>query len=301
MTTVVQSKSISALLALLPFLVVLIGAGSAASSQPPSAEPSPSAVAADYIPDLKFDVASIRENKAVGYETGSINPSHSSYFVAKNLSVEFLTQWGYSVRSWQVIGGPDWVRSAHFYIEAKGDNSADERLTTLPEKQARMEKIHMIRTLLEERFHLKTHWETREQPVYALVVAKRGHRLAPGGTNLVSPEEAKIFGSSSTDPLNQNWKLKGMEFYAHKCPMDLFARALSVQMGREVVDRTGLIGTYDFHIVYDPAQPDDRGDDPSRRPPMIFALEDQLGLKLESTRSPVRVLVIDQIERPEGN
>jgi uncharacterized protein (TIGR03435 family) len=250
---------------------------------------------------MKFDVVSVRENKAVRYETGSTNPPHASYFVAKNLSAEFLTEWGYGLRRWQILGAPDWFNTAAFYIEAKGDSANDERLASLSEEQASAEKVHMIRTLLEERFKLQTHWETRQQPVYALVVAKGGAKLLRGGSSPVSASEAAIFGDETVRPIRQNWESSGMEFFAHECSMDWFAHILSGQMGMEVVNHTGLSGTYDFKVKYNGAQPDDRPEDPSKWPPLVFAVEDQLGLKLEHARGDVKVLVIDHVERPTEN
>jgi uncharacterized protein (TIGR03435 family) len=264
---------------------------------------STAAEGAAYVPNLTFDVASIRENKAVWpYETGSDNPEHASKFTAKNLRAKFLVEWAYRLEAQQIIGGPDWFNRATFWIEAKSDAAAEEKLVKLNDEQAHLEKLHMIQALLEERFHLTAHMETRVSPIYALVVARSGPKLSAAGSLQPDAEELTRYGAGKIPPLSQELKGRvGMEFYGHGCSMSRLALVLSGQMGRNVVDQTGLTGTYDFTLRYYGAEPTEVNQDPTIWPALMDAVPDQLGLKLESTNGPMQVLVIDHIEKPSEN
>jgi len=265
--------------------------------------PSTAGEKAAYIPSLVFDVTSVRENKAVWpYETGSANPHHASSFTAKNLTVQFLVEWAYDVEAHRIVGAPVWFNRSTYWIEAKGDAAAEEKLAKLNNEQAYAEKLHMMRELLKDRFNLRVHWETQELPVYALVVAKGSAKLGAAGSMPPTSEEIKDYGEGKVPSLVQELKGRpGDEFYGHGCSMARLAQMLSEFVGRKVIDKTGLTGTYDFTLRYNGGQPTELNQDPAIWPALIDAVPDQLGLKLESTKGPVEVLVIDHLEKPAEN
>lgn len=195
------------------------------------------------------------------------------------------------------MGGPKWLGTERFDIEAKTDSATADQLRTLSRDQRWLQTQAMFQQLLADRFKLSVHWETRELPVYALVVAKNGPNLheakeSDGGTHI----------SASTG-----------QFTAQGISMTDMARTLtqelSRELGRVVIDKTGIAGRYDVALKWTPetgtasisngtegaALPPDSG------PSIFTAIQEQLGLKLESAKGPVQVLVIDHVEMPSEN
>ena len=268
----------------------------------PGVSPRDSNTNGAYVPTMTFEVASIRQSPPANSITvsGSFSP-HSSFFRATNFDVANLLSFAYDVRGDQIQGLPDWP--AMFNVQAKSDNAIDQRLAQLTKDQEKMEQQHMLQTLLVDRFKLKVRWETREGPTYDLVVAKKGPKmqLARGGPP--SAEEQKWWGDRPIPPLYQRGGSDvGFEFVAHGCSMSDLAETLAGQFGRPVVDRTGLTAKYDFTLHYQDARLSDRSaDDQNPTPPLDMAIQDQLGLKLEPAKGPIKLLVIDHIEKPSEN
>ena len=243
-------------------------------------------------PMQTFDVASIHINNAESDSHHHIfNDPNESHFRTVNLSVKDLIQFAYSLPATQILGGPSWLGATMFDIDAKSDSSVDAQLHALPSAQARNQKQLMVQALLVDRFHLKTHQETRQLPVYALVVAnsKNGPRFKPSeisGTTIdTGRSRMHIAGSDDT--------------------LAILARELALSLGRVVLNHTGLTGRYDLTLRW---TPDDGpppmlngAPDPSPPPDIFTAIQEQLGLKLESTKGPVPVLIIDHIEMPSEN
>jgi uncharacterized protein (TIGR03435 family) len=187
-------------------------------------------------------------------------------------------------------------------IEAKGDSEADAKVASLTQKQQLLEQRHMLQALMEERFKLKTHWETKEGDVYNLVAAKGGPKLRAEGFMPPSPDELKRFAGRPVPALYQKNDQQGFDFIAHGCSMGQLVEMLTVQFGRPVSDKTGLTGNYDFVLKYRGRWYSDRKpDDLDPTPPMDQALQQELGLKVDTTKGPVRMLVIDHIEKPSEN
>jgi uncharacterized protein (TIGR03435 family) len=207
----------------------------------------------------------------------------------------------YGLGYYSIAGGPDWARGTLYMVEARSDSSADEKLALLSDQDARLEKQHMIQVMLADRFRLQTHWIKKEGTNYALVPAKKGPRLS---TNLVPPsaEEIARFGDHPVPPLYQHGDGRlGYQFIAHGCSMKMLADMLTGQMDAPVADQTGLAGTYDFTLQYSGTLPGTGSNDPAAWPPLITALPEQLGLRLEPIKGSVEVLVIDHIEKPSAN
>jgi uncharacterized protein (TIGR03435 family) len=220
-----------------------------------------------------------------------------------------LIGWAYGVDfRVQVVGGPDWVQMARsnevrFDVQATSDSATDDKLAKLSDDQARLEKQHMIQALLADRFGLKVHMETRPEPAFALTVAKHGPKLQKGEPppprpeHLDGPWPAAI--GSHRDP-------RGMEIVAHGASIggasmvDL-AGWLQFYLGKRVIDKTGITGTYNFTLHFHGTLSDMETNDGSMWLPVETAMQEQLGLQLRDTEVPAQVLVIDHIEMPSPN
>ncbi len=213
-----------------------------------------------------FEAAVIKPSKVAD---GSISNSfdNSGRFTATNTSLKLFILIAYQVR--EIEGGPAWMDSATFDITAKPETAANK-------DQGRL----MLRALLADRFQLKFHMETRELPILQLVVAKNSPHLAEGKDKFdsMSGRPGILTGTAAT--------------------MKHLAGNLSSVLGRQVFDKTGLPGYYDFKLEFTPeGTPPDRTTGPS----LYTALQEQLGLKVESAKGPVEILVIDHAEKPSEN
>jgi uncharacterized protein (TIGR03435 family) len=237
---------------------------------------------------LTFDVASVHLSAPSTDGHNHIwNDIHESHFRTGNLSIRDLIQYAYNLPKSQIVGGPGWLDSGMYDIDAKSSSEVDVRLKAMPDGDAAQQKRVMVRELLKERFSLTTHEETRVLPVYILVLAKGGAKFQPSdhsGTRIdVGRSRIHVQGSDDT--------------------IGLLARELAQSQGRLVVNRTGLTGRYDLTLRWTPDEtPLLNGEpDPNAPPGLFTAIQDQLGLKLESGKGPVPVLVIDHIEPPSAN
>jgi uncharacterized protein (TIGR03435 family) len=279
-----------ALASLIPF-----APASAQNAAPPA---TGAATAPDYVPTLTFDVASVRESsppQGNGLRVGVSSPPHSCKFAASNFPAKGLLQAAYGFGT-PITGGPDWLNDHFFTVETKCDHSVDEQLAKLTDDQAKLEKQHMLQALLAERFQLKAHTEVKESSVYAITVAKGGHKL----------HEVKI---DPDDPNHPNPALtgvdvqahggaQGLEFVVHSASLRSIAGMVTSQIEAPVVDHTGLPGYYDFTLQFGRPW---SANNPDGWPDIFTAIQEQLGLKLESTRAPIDVLVIDHMEMPTAN
>jgi uncharacterized protein (TIGR03435 family) len=237
-----------------------------------------------------FDVASVRQNTTADQHTHSsiYNSWTNSKFTATNVPLKMLIEFCYDVPQSRLLGGGDWIDSMTFDIEAKSDNAADDLMQSLPQDEAKRRKQEMIRTLLADRFKLAIHMETRELPIYSLVVAKGGPKLKPD-------TKGNYFGTGR----NTITVRGGDDSVA------ILADKLSENAGRVVVDNTGIKGPFDMELKWTPEDqppPMLNGQPDPNAPPDIFtAIQEQLGLKLESAKGSVPVVVIDHIELPSAN
>ena len=183
----------------------------------------------------------------------------------------------------RIAGLPEWTKdmSRLFSIEARVSGGDAAAYGKLPQEQ----KVGMLQQVLIERFHLKSHTETRQLAAYDLVVAKGGPKLREAATD--EPGGSWQFGAPSGEVKWVNSPAGPMIWFLGK------------ETGRPVVDKTGLTGKYDFTLEFEPAARG--GKDESGRPSVFTALEEQLGLKLVPAKEPVDVLVIDSIEQPATN
>jgi uncharacterized protein (TIGR03435 family) len=271
----------------------------------------------DAVP--RFEVASIKLN--TGERNGMrVRVLPGGGLITENAPLQLLMQNAYTLQAFQIVGGPGWIQSDGYNIEAKGDGKP----------ASRAELFLKLRSLLEDRFQLKVHRETKELPVYALTVAKNGPTLPQpkegsclavdlnGPTPAPPPPPAS--GPPQVSPcggIRVMGYQSGARMQGGKVSMAEFVRTLSMVMGRPVVDRTAFTGTFDLILDFTPDETEGGlrppaavsnkpklpppADDLSAPPQIFSAIQEQLGLKLESSKGPVEVLVIDHVERPSAN
>jgi len=219
-------------------------------------------------------------------------------FSAANVSPHSLFQTAYHVQDTQLVGEPDWFNSARYDIDAMVDASTADDLQKLPEDERGIIGQRMIQQLLADYFKVTLHQESRDLPVYELVVAEGGSKLQKAGEH--------------------GFMHLGIgELSSQGAPLELLTAQLSQRLGRTVIDKTGLGGHYAYTLRWTPdademARIRAAGGPPglmkagepattSSAPPLATALEEQLGLKLQSQTTRVQVLVIDHAEQPAAN
>ncbi|WP_146072019.1 TIGR03435 family protein [Bryocella elongata] len=253
---------------------------------------TPRLMAADGSRPIEFDVMSVKPNHSGSTVMKIVSPPMSDGVTITNMPLENILQWAFGIfLNDQIAGLPDWARQERYDVTAKvsDEDAAAFRKVTDP-----IQRMPMLQKLLVERFHLTSHYAMKELPVYALVVGKNGIRMTEiqpaigangmkeGGARQVSRGQIKSMGQPMKPLINQ----------------------LTMELGHVVVDRTGLMGYYNFTLKW---TPDDASptagsvpEDPSA-PSIFTAVQEQLGLKLEHARAPVQVLVIDHLEKPTEN
>jgi uncharacterized protein (TIGR03435 family) len=232
-----------------------------------------------------FEVASVKENKTADRHAHShiYSSSSNGEFTAMNVPMEMLMGFAFAVPESRILNAPAWFNSVRFDIEAKAETSIDEQLRKLTPDEGKREKQTMLQALLADRFQLRTHTETRELPVYWLVVAKGGAKLSPNFSgNHVGLGRGSLTVQGGADSVA------------------ILADRLGQQLGRIVVNKTGISGSYDLSLKWSPDV--DGITPPADSGPSIFtAIQEQLGLKLESAKDSVPVLVIDHVDMPSEN
>jgi len=261
-----------------------------------------------------FEVISIKPSKpGSGTFIGAAgHAAPDDRFIAKNMSIKKLISWAYAGTSLplpldQVSGGPDWINSNEYDIDAKLD---DAQVATMKKASGRDQILQirrMAQGLLRDRLKLAVNDTTVMRPVYDLVVARGGPKLQAAKPDSLS--KIKVAG------VQMAFTAEPGEMHAWSMPISALARALSVDstIGRPVLDKTGLTGNYAFDLKWTP-EVGSPGAMPGRSPdgvdapgpdssgPSIFtAVQEQLGLKLEPARGPVEAIEIVHIEKPSEN
>lgn len=238
----------------------------------------------DTTPRLEFEVASIKPSNPDA-NGGGIKPLPGGQtYVAQSVPVKLMIRLMFHLNNRQISGGPGWLETDLYDVEAKADGPHT------------IDELHvMFQNLLIDRFKLQFHKEMRTLPAYELVVDKSGPKL----TENHSPEHFDI-------PVRGTGRGK---LEATHCSMSYFSWLLSQRLDQPVINQTGLGQFYDFKLEWTPepppglaARPDAEANLPPANGPDLFtALREQLGLKLESHKGPVEVMVIDHVERPSEN
>ena len=215
-------------------------------------------------------------------------------FTAEGVSPQTLIQLAYRIQDTQIVEAPQWLSSAKFDINAKMDKTTADQLQKLPENQQSAIGGQMLQGLLADQFKLKVHQEARDLPVYELSVMEGGSKLRK------TADDNHGF---------MRFDMGGLR--SDGTPLHLLAEQLSMRVGRTVVDKTGLTGNYAYTLHWTPDADEQarihRGDpfpgglssSNSSAPPLLTALQEQLGLTLQPSTDRVQVLVIDHIEQPQ--
>ena len=267
-------------------------------------------IAQDAAPP-SFEVATIKINKS-GENNQFIRRQPGGRVTVTNLPARFLVTFAYQLAQFQLTGGPSWIGSDRFDMVAKLEGNPE-----FPAPGQGPDPIQLaMRTLLAERFKLKVHRETREMDIYALVLAKPGAGPGPKLKPSTVDCSDRARGRSGQPPAQGPPPIPPTGIVPCSImgtpglirfggfPISQITTMLGGQTGRMVVDRTGLTGNWEFELSFSPEQrgaPPPGADAPVADPnlPSLFtALQEQLGLKLEGTKGPVEVLVIDSIEKP---
>jgi len=256
-----------------------------------------------------LSLAGVAQNVQPAFEVASIKPNNSSAppntlfrpgggYEAANATLKAILSNAFDIPQRQIVGGPNWIDSDRYDVNAK----AESGLIPQGDRDRIPKTREMLRNLLADRFQLLAHREMKEQPIYALVVAKGGHKLKPAKTaesdcpeviNVAAPCRLFVGG-------------QGRGLVGRTIKISELARTLSIYTDRVVVDKTAIEGMFDIDL--DPWLPlrqiagtDDRDTaitDPSR-PSLFVLLEEQLGLRLDARRGEVEVLVIDSAQKPD--
>ncbi len=313
-----RGKLPSPFVTVLAVMIILLGLASPLPGQTQSqaVAASPQAEAAG---PQSFEVASIKPSAEDGRRV-MVGISPGGRYTATGVSVKFLIQQAYDIRDFQISGGPGWLSSERYDIVAKAETPDLNR-----------DKIRvLLQSLLAERFNLKVHRETKELPIYALVVVKGGHKLHKSEiqTDPIGspPPEASqrgepgvsahaAGGRPSPGPKGARISFRRGQVDAQMAPLSELVSLLASQLGRTVVDKTGLEGKYDFRLEWTPDESlrgaGPFGEGPSHEaatpaadasaPSIFTALQEQLGLRLEPQKGPVEILVIDHIDKASAN
>jgi bla regulator protein BlaR1 len=241
----------------------------------------------------EFEVATIKPNKAGGNRRSFMY--NETGMSMEGVPVQMMLQDTFDITEDRILGVPNWVKTDLFDVEAKVSTTDAPKLDHLTMEQRRF----MLQSLLAERFNLKYHHETKELPVYTLVIAKGGLKLKQnpaGGEHEQSG--IRMSGRGDFEGMNAN--------------MLVLCHVLSEQpeLSHTIIDKTGLTGSFDFHLQWTPEIAGPSGPDAnsagapapdSNKPSLFTALQEQLGLKLEPQKGPVDVIVIDHIDKPSAD
>jgi len=222
-----------------------------------------------------FEVASVKPT--AGNPRGRDIRLTPGRLVVTNQPLDILVREAYHLQPYQIVRSPAWFSTDRFDITA-----------TAADDPSREQMMRMLQALLKDRFHLKVHRETREGKVYALVVVKSGSKLKePAGSD---PPRIGVYRMDPPERPSLTYVCVGS-----RVPVSSLAERLSADLQAPVLDRTGIEGDRDFRLEFAP-------DDPAATGPSIFAaIQEQLGLKLDTTKGPIETLVIDHAEKPSGN
>ena len=257
-------------------------------------------------PPPAFDVAAIKQNKS-GVTSGGFGGPVSRW-TATNTPLRAFISFAYQLRDFQIVGLPDWAISERWDINAK----SDRRFPPNPGGLQPNPTALMLRALLEDRFKLVAHIEQRQAPVYELVLARPDKTLGPEMHRSDTDCAALIARSARGErvpelqaPAAAGKMVCGFTVDAGRINggaerISRIAQTLSGPLQRVVIDRTGLTGVYDFTLTYAP-DTGGAGDKPAadaNLPSIFTALQEQLGLRLDSTRAPVDTLIVESVSRP---
>jgi uncharacterized protein (TIGR03435 family) len=300
---------------------ILMATFAAAAAAIPSAQESGAPAAGDKTP--QFEVASIKPNNS-GDGRIAIGLQPGGRFNATNVPLRFLIRNAYQLQDSQIVGGPDWMNTDRYDIAAKAEDGAVSGPQPPPGQPGPVQL--MLRALLADRFKLVAHSEDRDMPIFALVLNRPDGKLGPQLTKSTVDCSAVGRGGRGDgrgappppgppqpgQPLTCGIRIAPGNMLVGGSPMSQIAQVLSQFAGRIVVDKTGLTDSYDMNLTWTPdsipQRPPGAPDalingvpiDPNG-PSLFTAVVEQLGLKLDSQKAPIKVFVIEKAEKPVAN
>ncbi len=229
----------------------------------------------------------------------------------KGVPMQMILREAFHTEDDHLFGAPAWVKSTRYDIEAKVAADDAPKLKGLTGDQ----RVGMLLPLIVDRFNMKYHHETRELTTYSLVVAKGGVKMKPSAVEDAIPKDAPKDGgpdAPKAPPKGHMLRMTGPgHIESEGTETKFLAHVLSQQLGKSVVDKTGLTGGYDYILQWTPDDappgmaggggPHDDGAPPVSGPSLFTAVEEQLGLKIESSKGMVDVIVIDHLDLPSAN
>lgn len=242
-----------------------------------------------------FEVATIKRNTS-GSDAARFSGQTGRVSITNNpLRNIIRNAWG--LQSFQIVGGPDWINTERWDIVAKAEGNPQGPVM-----------LAMLQNLLADRFKLVAHRETRDMPIYALVLARADRSFGPklhASSTDCEKEMTAAVARGGGPPLDGKVLCGIRSINGHiemnAVPMRNFARNLSPIAGRSIVDKTGLTGNFDAELTWTPdaslGPVSEAAPSPIDGPSLFTAIQEQLGLKLDAQRGPVEVLVIDSVER----
>jgi len=272
-----------------------------AQSPAPPAAPTPPNATPSAAP-LTFDASSIHPSKTTTTTTSSGIEIERTFtrttpdgYSVENGTVKYLIMEAYNVKWDSIVGGPVWLGSDHFDIDAKVTPAADAPPPKLTSAQRKL----MIQSLLADRFKLIVHNETKDAPIYELDLAKSGSKLPESTPGDTFAKGFKGIDDNSV-PIGYPVLLSFGHLFGQAVNIASLDEYMTSVLKRPIVDKTGLTGKYDLSLQWTPDNTPD--DSPLAGGPSFFtAIQEQLGLKLTSTHGPVKTLVIDHVEKPSAN
>ncbi len=250
-----------------------------------------------------YDAVSIKPNKA-GDGRIMINQGQDRY-AGSNVTLKMLLRYAYNLTTDEQISGlPGWAENDHFDVEAKLDAETVAAQKKMSKQDSAVQRQQMLQVMLADRFKLKVHHEQKELTVYNLVVAKGGTRLKE---NVAEPVAADALPTQTGKVGSGMMRLMMGNLTATGVPISNLADFLAQTVHKQVIDKTGLTGKYDITLQW---TPDDMpagaaahaatGID-NNAPSIYTALQEQLGLKLDSVRGPVDTIMVDHVEMASEN
>jgi len=238
---------------------------------------------------MEFDVVSVKPSRSASTDMGIASPPMSDGITIQNMPPEHILQAAFGLyQSDRIVGLPAWATQERYDVSAR---VSDADVALYHQVIDPIQRAPMLQKILVDRFNLKSHFETKELTVYALVVAKGGSKMTEiqpaSGPNGIKDGGSRHLGRGSIQSMGQ--------------PLKPLVNALTQQLGQPIVDRTGLTGYYNFTLTWTPEGLAPTANENSNAPSIFTALQEQLGLKLERVKAPMQILVIDHIERPSEN
>jgi len=302
---------------------VLIGFAGA----PPTLAQGAAQVSNANAPTLEYEVATIKTYKPGSAEAGGgmrIGISNApDGFTASGVTMQILVQFAFGVQTFQISGGPDWLTSERFDVDAKMDSAVADALQKMSQDDRTAARQKMLQALLADRFKLTVQHDTKELPIYILVVGKNGTKLkevSPDAAAAVTPAPGRG-GRGGSGSILMGFDSGSLTLNGTAVPIVALIRTLSQSLRRTVVDKTALAGRYDITLKWSPddsggpgpgfAGPPSAGSPTgpvagggapeSSGPTLLVAIQEQLGLKLESGKGPVDMIVISHVEKVSDN